>query len=360
MPNIKERNLLQLADYNRYLYKNPKLIHLFFELTDSCNLNCLHCGSRCVGSNKTFLDFAVIEKTLIEVANKYDSSQIMICLTGGEPLLHKDIMRIIRTARSLSFPVGITTNGTLITPSVAKELKAAGLNTITISIDGLGETHNAFRNSQDAFQKAMSGVYALRAEEIYPEALTVVHKNNFRELEKLYEFFKKEEFTSWRISNIEPIGRAQENKNLMLTGSELKILLDFIQDKRFDETNEMTVAYGCSHFLSIAYENMVRGYYFQCGAGIKVASIAANGDILACLDIERRDDLVQGNVFEQSFVDVWKNEFKIFRRDKSDSSQSCQKCQHKAMCMGDSCHTWNYTTDEPTYCIKTIWEDQAE
>ena len=61
---LKEQDMLSLAKYQRYLYKHPKLQHLFLELTDKCNLNCLHCGSGCTRENDTFLPLEIIERTL--------------------------------------------------------------------------------------------------------------------------------------------------------------------------------------------------------------------------------------------------------------------------------------------------------
>ena len=85
--NDKEVDLQKVAEYRDFRRKHPKLRFLFFELTDSCNLNCLHCGSNCLSRNIQFLDFNLIKKTLDEVADAYDTSDIWIELTGGEPAL---------------------------------------------------------------------------------------------------------------------------------------------------------------------------------------------------------------------------------------------------------------------------------
>ena len=103
-------------------------------------MKCKHCGSNCDGRNDTFLDKEIIFKTLNAVANKYDSNGIMICLTGGEPMLYSDIYDVIWQSKKLGFAVGITSNGTLIDEMAAECLAKSGLYTISISIDGLLET----------------------------------------------------------------------------------------------------------------------------------------------------------------------------------------------------------------------------
>ena len=348
---IKKSNMLKLAEYQKTLFINPKLEILFFELTDSCNLNCRHCGSRCSASNKMYLDREVIEGVINSVAERYAPQKIMINLTGGEPLLHKDCIGIIKYARMKGFPVGMTSNGTLIDMAMARELKKAGLDTISISLDGIGSSHDELRMVSGSFDRAVNGIRALKSVDIEPQITTVVHKDNIDELDKIYNFAIENDIYSWRLTNVDPIGRALDARNMLLNYGELIRLFDYIKEKRFDKNNSMEVTYGCSHFVSFDYERMIRKFYFQCGAGTKSASIMVNGDIGACLDIERRKDLVQGNAYKDDFIDAWENRFKIFRQDRTRLSKNCSECSYSNVCMGDSAHTWDCNENEPMYCI---------
>lgn len=354
----KEICFKKIAEYQDSLRKNPKLTDLFFELTDSCNLNCLHCGSSCLSSNTQFLDFDLIEKTLKEVALAYDTSKIWVNITGGEPLLYPKLADVISLSRKLGFRCGMTSNGTLITEEKAKKLSNAGLETIAISIDGLKNTHEEFRNRSGCFDLAMRGVENLRKYGIEPQALSVIHKKNIFQLEEMLTFFIKNNFYSWRVVNIEPIGRAKINEELLLDANEMKQLLDFIREKHLDSEIEMDVTFGCSHFLPLKYEYEVRDFFFQCGAGTRVASVMVNGDIASCLDIERRADLVQGNAKIDNFVEVWENKFQVFRQDRTQKSKVCSTCKDKTICGGDSTHTWNFNTNEPNYCVRKMLEKE--
>lgn len=347
----KQKNMEELAEYQRYLYLHPRLRFLFFELTDQCNLNCLHCGSKCTAKNSNFLPLAEIEQTLKSVSEKYDPGNIMVCLTGGEPFLHPDLFQIVSMAHTMGFPVGITSNGTLIDSRKALALLTAGLDTITISIDGVGSTHDEFRGLRGSFDKATEGIHALREAGLQPEVLTVVHRKNLSKLEEIYRFVQKEGIFFWRLTNIDPIGRAGVNKELLLSGPDLLRLYEFIREKRFHSDSEIEITYGCAHFLGLDYENEVRDFYFQCGAGLFIASVMANGDIGACLDIERRSDLTQGNIFKDDFIDVWENRFEVFRKDRTMGSRICMGCPHREICMGDSAHTWDFSQKEPKYCV---------
>ena len=314
-----------------------------------------HCGSGCLSTNRNYLPFKAAQKVLDEVAKEYDASQIFICITGGEPLLNKDLFKIIAYSKHLNFSCGITTNGTLLSETVGEQFKNAGLDTISISLDGLEKTHNDFRCSPSAFLQALTGIRNAKKAGLYPEVVTVVHKNNLKELDILYEFLCDEKIESWKIANIEPIGRAKDNSSMLLDAHEYKMLLDFVKRTRFHPNNKMEINLGCSHYLGMQYEYMVRDFYFQCGAGTKIASVMANGDIGACLDIERRPETIQGNIFRDSFTDVWKNRFKIFRRPMSDFNEKCRVCPEAKWCAGDSRHSWDYEKMEPMLCFRDVF-----
>ena len=357
---VKHRDMQALADYQRELSRQPKLRFLFIELTDQCNLNCLHCGSGCSGAQHTYLETDAIYSVMQSVAAECRTDSIMICLTGGEPMLHPDIYDIIEFAKKLGFPVGMTSNATLIDEKAAVRLAVSGLDTISISIDGLQAEHDAFRKTPGAFERALTGFKAFQKVGIYPQAFTVVHHNNFAQLNDIYQLLLKMNVDSWRLINMEPIGRAMEHADLLLNAEEIRQLLYYIRDKRFDPDNPIEVTFGCSHFLTFDLEREVRDFYFQCGAGLSVASIRANGDIGACLDIMPRPELIQGNIAHDDFLTVWKTQYQAFRTDRTANSKTCSACKYRTVCMGDSTHTWDFEQNEPGYCFVKMWGAESD
>ena len=183
--DIKENNMLDLTEYRRSLWKKPSLQHLFFELTDRCNLHCRHCGSSCTSYGSHYLPYEIIEKVLLSVANRYDAKKIMVNLTGGEPLLYPNLFEAVETAHKSGFGVGMTSNCTLITPLAARKLARSGLDTIAVSLDGIEQVHEKFRNADGCYTAALFGIFALKEAGIEPEVLTVVHKEN-RRLEDVF------------------------------------------------------------------------------------------------------------------------------------------------------------------------------
>lgn len=349
----KIKNMETLRVYREGLKKAPQLRHLFLELTLRCNEKCLHCGSNCGDVKSEELTADQYGKFLAEVKGDMGTGGKMLCITGGEPLLRKDFFEIMEHAHKLGFSWGMTSNATLLTPDVAKDLKRVGMGTISVSIDGLEETHDAFRRTPGGWKKGMEGVENLLNEGGFKsvQITTVVTHKNIGELEELYKIFNDMDIDSWRVINIEPMGRAKQHPDYLLTKEDYRYMFEFIRSKRIAGE---PVTYGCSHYLGMEFEHEVRDWYYICTAGTYIASIMANGDITACLDIERRPEFIQGNIIRDRFKDVWENKFQIFRRDLSDSNEKCSSCPECRYCHGDGYHCWDYDNNKPNLCFKDI------
>ena len=340
-----------LADYVRGLYRAPQLRQLFLELTLQCNEHCFHCGSSCGSTPCEQLSLEEYRRILDEVKEDFDIRQIQLCITGGEPLLRPDFFEIMGYAHALGYRWGMTSNATLITKEVARRLAETGMRTISVSIDGLPETHDRLRGFPGGYELAMRGIRNLIDERAFQnvQVTTVINHGNIDELDALFEIMDGLDIDSWRVINLEPIGRALLRPDLMCTDEDYRRLFSFIREKR---EAGYPVEYGCSHFLGPELEGELRDWYWLCNAGIYTASIMSNGDIGACLDIERRPETIQGNIRRERFKDVWLNRFELFRRDLCEGSETCRDCKYTEHCRGGAHHSWNYDKNEPMICFK--------
>lgn len=346
-------DLRTLADYRASILAHPPLRQLFLELTERCNEHCVHCGSRCGDTAPVEeLTLAEYKRILDDVARDFDLSKLRLAVTGGEPLLRKDFFDILSYAKEKGFAWGMTTNATLIDDDTAKRLYACGMRTVSVSIDGTRETHDRFRGIPGAYDRAMRGVEALTKQPFDNVQITsVITKESIGELDEMFETLRETAIDSWRVIGIEPIGRAKERPDLMLSGEEQKRLLDFIKGKRREG---WPVTYGCSHFLGAAYERQVRDWYFLCNAGLYTMSILADGGIVACLDIERRPELLQGNVRTDDLKTVWETRFEAYRNEPADLNERCRACAERDFCHGGARHSWDYDANQPLVCFKDV------
>lgn len=336
--------------------KEYRLKTLFWEATLRCNAFCEFCGSRCGEVSCNEISGEKIEKVFEDIADAYNPGSIMINVTGGEPILRKDLFEVMEKASDMGFPWGMVSNGSLIDKCIIQKLKQSGMKTISISLDGMEETHNRLRKIENGFQKTVQAIKDLKQAAFLNqiEVTTVVNHYNIEQLEEMYSMIKSFGIDSWRVAVADSIGRAKENQELLLGKREFQQYCTFLDRHRFD--TELRIITSCSHYLG-KNDNKYRANPFSCETGKSVASILANGDIFVCPNVERRKELIQGNVQKDNFVEVWENKFEFFRSETRCQSKKCKTCKDWESCRGDSLHTWDFEKKEPSFCIKDYMED---
>ena len=349
---MKLANMARLA-----LMRRPKLKSLYWECTLRCNAKCKHCFSNADGGNQPAeLTTFEIKDQLRKIAQRYRVNDIAFSVLGGEPLLRKDIFDVMGYAHALGYSWGMATNGTLIDSKAIQLMKETGMTTIAISLDGVRETHDNFRGVSGCYDKALESTRMLADAGFLDQIqiTTVFSKENLNQMQEIYETIKSSGANLWQIVSVEPVGRASQNKDLLLDISDYKILFDFI--KKIRKERKLRVAYGHSHFLEIDYEFDVRDNCFTCQTGIAVAGILHNGDVFACPSVPRLPHLIQGNIRERDFCDIWENEFKLFRDENRTSCLKCKECEDWQFCYGGSFHTWNHEENKQNVCLKEGYE----
>jgi len=344
----------------RQYRKNESRIHqlnyILWECTLRCNLNCLHCGSDC-RKEASIKDMPSQDflSALDQVRNDIDPHNTMIVLTGGEALLRKDLEEIGRRLYEREFPWGFVTNGMLLDKQKLNALLASGLRAVTVSLDGLEESHNWLRGN-NSFQKALQAIKLLsEVPDLVFDVVTCVNQRNYHELSSLKELLIETGVKKWRIFTIFPIGRAKENKELQLEPKEFNALFDFIKQVRAE--NRILLNYGCEGFLG-KYEGEVRDNFFICRAGINIASILADGSISACPNL--RSNFIQGNIYRDNFAEVWKNKYTLFRDRSWTKTGECASCSFFKYCEGNGMHLRNEETGELLFChLKRMEEGET-
>ena len=144
---IRRKMALEIARYlEKQQIKEHPLRQLFWECTLRCNPNCRHCGSDCKKTADTkdmpLEDFL---RVLDSVAKKTDPHRVMIVVTGGEPLMRKDLEECGREIYRRGFPWGMVTNGLFMTRERLDALMASGLHSATVSLDSFATDHNWMR-----------------------------------------------------------------------------------------------------------------------------------------------------------------------------------------------------------------------
>lgn len=327
-----------------------------WEATRICNYNCVHCGSP--KENYTRRDeltademLGALEQIAIDFGNP---QQIAIGMTGGEPLLRKDIVEIIRGARKMGYnSFGIQTNGAPLVenPDLLDELIDAGVGAIGTNIDGCRESHDYFRGVPGSFDKICQLVKRLNSfEGLKTTVTTVFSGHNINEMEKIRDIVNELQPGNWRLVPMIPIGRGYMNKNALLTPDDYLRLVNFIKDQYINNKN-VRVALGCGDWMGFDFEGQVRPYIWRCMAGVSVLGILYDGGIAGCSNIER--SYIQGNVRTDRIKDIWENRYQKFRDTSLHKNGDCVDCDQWEYCKGGPMHN-RLPDGQMSHCVYKI------
>jgi radical SAM enzyme (rSAM/lipoprotein system) len=285
-------------------------------------------------------------KAIDSISPHIQPNRTTIVITGGEPLLRKDLEECGEELYTRGYPWGVVTNGYLLNRSRLNSLLNAGLRSITVSLDGLEGSHNWLRNNPQSYQKAFDAITLLPViPNLKYDVVTCVNPRNLMELEMLKESLINVGIKYWRIFTIFPIGRAKEDSTLQLSPVEFKQIFEFIRNTRVE--NRINVSYSCEGFLG-DYEGEAREGFFFCRAGISIASILADGSISACPDL--RDNFIQGNIYKDDFMTVWNHGFKNYRDRSWTKTDECATCDSYRYCEGNGLHLRNEKDGKLLFC----------
>ena len=249
-----------------------QLKQLFWECTLRCNLHCRHCGSDCKKiAGHPDMPKEDFLRVLDSVSAQNDPHKIFVIITGGEPLMRKDLEECGRAIYERGFPWGMVTNGLYMTRERLNGLLDAGLHTATVSLDGFATDHNWMRGNPQSFERAVEAIKLMvQVPDFVFDVVTCVNKHSYMRLEELKDFLISLGVKGWRLFTIFPVGRAAKDPELQLSNEEFRGVMEFIRKSR--KEGRIHVSYGCEGFLG-NYEAEVRDTFFACRAGISVGSV---------------------------------------------------------------------------------------
>lgn len=333
-----------------------------WEITRRCNLRCVHCRSSSEMIVKEHPDFPIEEafRLLDDIAGY---AKPVIVLSGGEPLLRKDVFEIARYGTDKGLRMCMATNGSLVNDDICEKIKASGMRIVSMSLDGASaEVHDDFRNEKGAFAAVMRAAGLFKKYGIEFIINSSFTKRNEEEIPKVYRLAKEIGATAWYLFMIVPTGRGEEIMNELITKEHYEDILDWHYNMEKDEP-EMLVRPTCApHYYRIVLQKAkAEGEKFKrrtlkfstggskgCLAGQLICLIDVDGNVLPCSYFPKP----AGNVRTQSFKDIWENS-ELFRelRDFKSYKGKCGKCEYLNVCGGCRARAYavhgDYLAEEP-------------
>ena len=340
-----------------------------WNLTYRCNLACEHCyldaGPKPLVGTQNFADRSELGteecfKVIDDIAAF--APECLTILTGGEPLLRRDILDIVRRAADRGLWVVVGTNGVRITENVATHLAAAGARGLSLSLDALDpERHDRFRNVRGAWQNTVDGAEILNGTGLPFIVQTTAGSHNLGELEAIADFAHDRLAAKvWNLYFLVPTGRGQFVSDM--TPQQYDEVLACLYRIQRKYNGRMLVNAKCApHYIKTVLENgdethPVRTYSGGaggCPAGTHYLGIRPNGDVTPCPYLP----VFAGSIRHTSLTDLWGSS-ELFKnvRQRSSLGGRCGDCEMNTQCGGCRARAYGMTGDlmaEDALCTHT-------
>ncbi len=321
----------------------PSLVS--WNLTRRCNLRCPHCY---ISAGKKTAAELTTDECLGLVAEMHALGTEMVILTGGEPLLRKDIYDLASAAADQGMWVVMGTNGVLLDDRVAQKMVECGIKGVGISIDSIDPArHDGFRGGPNCWQHSVKAIDVARANGLEVLVQTTVMEENRDEIPRLIEFARQRGAWSFNLYFLVHTGRGQHMKELSAEQTEA-ILTDLAEAQ--DDYRPMLVRAKCApQFKRIAYDLGKRGLESGgCMAGTDYCRITPDGDVTPCPYMP----VSAGNVRQQSFTEIWRASPTLLAlRDLDRLRGRCGACEYREVCGGCRCRAYatvdDYLAEDP-------------
>ena len=290
-----------------------KLNMIAWEVTRSCNLNCVHC--RATANCGPYPGELSTEKCFHLIDEIAAMSSPVIILTGGEPLLRPDIFEIAAYGTNKGLRMVMATNGTLVDSATVKKMIQSGIKRVSISIDGKdAPSHDNFRQEKGAFDKAMAGIDAMKEAGMEFQINTTITKANLKQIKDILELAKKLGAAAHHIFLLVPTGRGRDLAEQAITAADYEETLLWFHQESLDCSIQLKAT--CApHYFRIMHQQKGKvterknptGHFHEmtrgCLGGISFCFISHVGQVQPCGYLE----LDCGNVQKQSFAEIWEN-----------------------------------------------------
>ena len=332
-----------------------------WDATSRCNLFCKHCyhtkEERQTRPEMTNKQAKNMMDDLSQTTKRWGMSG-GIHFSGGEPLLREDIFDLFDYAKNQGLATRVLSNGTLIDAKMAKNIKKHGINHVQISLDGIKETHNYIRQSEQAFELSMQAIKHLKEENIFVILSTTLTKNNANQLEDIVKIAAESGADKIGFSSLVPEGSGAQldylsKEETMHIHQELDIL-----SKKYDDQINIIKSGVLWRLLTPENEIQAMGRQLNklcggCAVGYSGFAVLSDGIVYPC----RRLPIKIGNILEDNVSDIFINSKVLEDCRDTTKIKGCSDCEKVTYCRGCRALAYaingNYLSHDPQ-CFKEL------
>lgn len=304
----------------------PRLASLQFELTSRCNERCIHCyipnGKKNSGSDMSFEEFKFIIDQYVAMGGLH------VTLSGGEALMNKDILKILRYCREKDLQISLLTNLIALKDEQIPILKEVNLSLIQVSLYSMDPLkHDKITTVRGSFEKTKSAILKLHAANVPVQISCPVMKANkdgYDEVIKFAQSLRMKVQTDYIMMAEANFDTSNLANRLSIEESE-EVIRDII-DNDPDYKKAILDIEPWSSLPREEFANMP-----LCGAGMNYLCVTVNGDVYPCAGWQ---SMIVGNVFKQTLKDIWENskQLNYIRGVKQKDFPKCMECEARDYC----------------------------
>lgn len=302
----------------------------------------------------------------------------ILVLSGGEPLWRRDVFDLATHAKAKNIRVALATNGTLIDEAMALRIHDAGIQRVSISLDGADPvTHDTFRGHKGAFDAAVRGIKLLKDLGVSTQINTTVSRHNEHELPEILKLAQRLGVHAFHMFLLVPVGcglTIQDEQAIQ--GEDAERILSWFYDRSLDSNLELKATCAPHYYRimrqrraearrageavpELAKEGM-HAVTKGCLAGSAVCFISHRGEVFPCGYLP----VSAGNLKTTGFRQIWESA-PIFTelRDTESLEGKCGICEFKNVCMGCRARAYGMTGDylaEEPFCVYEPRNSHAE
>jgi radical SAM protein with 4Fe4S-binding SPASM domain len=313
----------------------------FFEITEACNLRCVHCWR---AEGVCAADEMGTAEALEVAAQLKAAGCVEARLTGGEPLLRGDWPAIAARFHELGVQVAVITNGSLVDEATAEAMARAGVSRVTVSIDGEREVHDEIRVPSarglgSSFDKAVRALEVLRRAGISAGVVTQIHRRNVDRLRAVHDVAVAAGADSWQLQIAMPLGRMLDLRyEYLISPDDLPRVEAQLAELIAEGAIRVIVTDNIGYYGP--HEAKLRGavtghapFFTGCQAGCGVVAIRSNGDVKGCPS--HPDSFTVGNLRREPFADIWSDAARFPYNtafDEENLEGGCKRCSFRRVC----------------------------
>jgi radical SAM protein with 4Fe4S-binding SPASM domain len=335
----------------------------FWEITEACNLRCIHCES---AAGEAAKDELSTSEALALAEGLAGIGCREVQLTGGEPLVRPDWDAIAQRLIDLGMSVVVISNGLRLGDRVIDRLVSLGVKGVSLSLDGDRTVHDRIRvparGSASSHDAVMAAIGRAVASPLRTAVITQVHRGNVDDLMRMYEELVRLGVDLWQVQICMPLGRLLKYREEYLIEPEQiadlqERLAVLVRDGRMRIAVADNIGYYGPHEPALRGSIMgVESFWSGCIAGCQVLAICANGDVKGCPSHPR--EFVVGSIRQTPLATIWGQAERFAYNTRWDAKLLegfCKTCPLAWLCRA-GCTTMAYAVtgtiyDNP-YCLQ--------